>query len=150
MDRAAELWKHFKRNEELAKRMSSRNPQSTRKGGEHRQLRKRVTNMKGKKTHDLGDLNGLEFSDPGTEDGLSGREMVARIARGDLDPPAYVALLRLALGVIGDPPSIRTLACLIKNKLCVNGRIEINKHWASTFSVCFSEEANYLRCSKRI
>lgn len=82
------------------------------------------------------ELRELEFKEPGKE-------------HGELEPPDYGNLLHLSLRVIGDSPSMSVLACLIKNKWNVCGKIEITKFRASTFSVGFTEATDYLRCSGR-
>lgn len=87
--------------------------------------------------------------EPRTEDVLGGSELVARIDRKDLNPPAFGALRHLSLRVIRDPHLIQTLAYLVKNKWNAQGKIQINKHWASTFLACFSEETNFLHFCDR-
>lgn len=159
MANAAEVWRHFKRNEvhmreaQLMRAIDSRHCTGARRDHPQncstiQQKRRPLHGFVDKwkcTTQDLGDLRMLKFVQPLVKDGIQR----AVIYRSQIHTPSPRDHLILCLQVLGGPPCRRALACMIRNKWRVKDNIRVVRYKDSTFIVGFREVSDFLRCCDR-
>lgn len=144
------MWRYFHRNEDFAQiRRGDRDVQ--------REWREREWNRafkesgraftKGKlalnglmkkwktPTYDPGGLRELEYIAPLEKEG----ERVVILDRREPQPPVYRDLLRISTKVLGDPPAMRVITCMIIHKWNIQSKFQIVRYKGSTFTATFME-----------
>lgn len=94
-------------------------------------------------THDIGEFKLLQH----VPSLIRGDKKYALLPRSIFDFPDHGSPLRLTLRVLGDTPSMRSLASLAKNRWDLQGQFHIVRFRGQTFTITFKQIADYLKCN---